>query len=239
MGRIKGILIDSGRVLNVSPTGSWSYSPKFFEIVGKEKFHSISKKRREDAYAKAWEYINSISLIPTIEEEWEKFFEFFAILDNQLPELEIKDKKKELTDDFVLNFDKYVFFSDVIDSLPRLSEKYKLCIVSDAWPSLRGVYEKVKLDKYFQSLIISSEIGVTKPNEKMYKSALKSLGLKKDEIVFVDDNLKNCKGADEIGICPIILQREAALRNYYRLVKRTKYKMVKNLYELEEVIERI
>lgn len=73
----------------------------------------------------------------------------------------------------------------------------------------------------------------------MYKSALKSLGLSEDEVIFVDDSLKNCKGASDLGIYPLILQRDIAVRNYYRLVKRTRYKMVKNLYELEEVVRKI
>lgn len=31
MGNIKGLLIDSGRVLNFAATGDWSYSPNFFK----------------------------------------------------------------------------------------------------------------------------------------------------------------------------------------------------------------
>lgn len=70
MGNLKGILIDSGRVLNMSATGSWRYSPNFFRIVGKEKFYSISKRKREIAYGKSWTYVNSVKLVTRIEEEW-------------------------------------------------------------------------------------------------------------------------------------------------------------------------
>ena len=178
MGKVKGILIDSGRVLNISATGSWSYSPNFFEIVGKENFESIPKDKINAAYNKAWHYVNSVKLVTTIEEEWDLFYEYFNILSKELIELKIdEDKKRLLTDDMVLNFEKYIFFEDVFEIIPRLSKKYKLCLVSDAWPSLREVYKNVGLHKYFDSMIISSEIGICKPDKKMYTLAMEALNL--------------------------------------------------------------
>lgn len=236
MDEVKGILIDSGRVLNVSATGSWSYSPKFFEIVGKNKFYNISNEKREDAYSKAWNYINSINLMATIQEEREHFSKFFSILAEELPELEIDENKKNLLiDDFDFNFDKYTFFKDVYDVLPKLSERYKLCLVSDAWPSLRGVYKKAGLDKYFNSMIISTELGVTKPSEEIYKAALVKLGLSENEVIFIDDNPKNCDGAAKLGIRSLILSRSLWFRLYSKFILKTRHKIVKDLYEVDNL----
>lgn len=136
----------------------------------------------------------------------------------------------------VLNFDKYKFYDDVLEVIPKLSEEYKLCIVSDAWPSLREVYKKYKLDKYFVGMVISSEIGISKPNEDIYKEVLIKLGLKEDEAIFIDDNPKNCDGANMIGIESIVLDRVLVRRLYSRFILRTKHKIVRNLYELRKVI---
>lgn len=237
MQNLKGILIDSGKVLNFSATGSWNYSPNFFQIVGKDKFYSISKKKREYAYTNAWKYINSINTISTIEEEWQHFSIFFEILSNELPELQIDQNMINiLTNDMVLNFDKYTFFKDAFVILPKISEKYKLCIVSDAWPSLRGVYKKAGLDKYFTSMIISSELGITKPNKQMYKAALNELNLKENEVIFIDDNSKNCDGAYKLGIYSIILDRIFVNRIYDKFILKTNHRIIKNLYELENLI---
>lgn len=173
----------------------------------------------------------------TIEEEWEHFSKFFTIVAEELPELEIhEEKKKLLIDDFVYNFDKYTFFKDVLEVLPRLSLRYKLCVVSDAWPSLRGVFKKAGLDAYFNSLIISSELGVTKPNQQMYRTALKELGLNEDEVIFIDDNPRNCDGASQLGIKPLILNRDLITRIYIRFILKTRHKIVRNLYEIEKLI---
>ena len=237
MGNIKGLLIDSGRVLNFAATGDWSYSPNFFEIVNKDKFNNISKDKRDEAFRKAWSYINNITLIQTVEEEWKHFLEFFIIIKNELQELKIDDEKlKLLTDDFVLNYDKYIFFKDVFEVLPRLNKNYKLCLVSDAWPSLRDVYKKAGFYDYFDSIIISSEIGVTKPNEKMYKTAIKSLNLTSSEVLFIDDNPKNCDGALKLGIKSIVLNRNTLSRSYIKYIKKSNFHIVKDMYKLEKLL---
>jgi putative hydrolase of the HAD superfamily len=240
MSKIKGILFDSGRVLNIPTTGNWYHSPNFIQILGKDKFYNVSKEKRKIAFTSARNYIDSIKVISTIEEEWEHFSMFFTIIAEELPELEIHgDKKKLLVDDFVFNFDKYTFFKDVFEVIPKLSKCYKLGLVSDAWPSLRGVYKKAGLDTYFNSIIISSELGVTKPNEQMYKASLNELALSENEVVFIDDNPKNCDGASKIGIRTIILDRSLMSRFNSRFILKTQHKIVKNLYEFQKLIQKI
>ena len=238
MNPIRGILIDSGRVLNFPAMGSWSYSPKFFQIISRGAFDRIPKRKRKDAYQKAWGYINSIAFMRTLEEEREHFSEFFAILARELPELEIgEEKKKLLTDDFVYNFDKYRFYPDASAVLPGLSREYRLCVVSDAWPSLRGVYEKAGLEDLFEDFVISAELGITKPDAKMYQAALERLGLKAEEVVFVDDNPRNCDGAARLGIRSVILRRDLPARVYLNYFVRPEHKVVRDLYELERCLK--
>lgn len=54
----------------------------------------------------------------------------------------------------VYNSDKYRFFDDALKVIPELKLKYKLAIVSDAWPSLKDVYEKNELYNYFDSFVL-------------------------------------------------------------------------------------
>ena len=57
-GKIKAILIDSGRVLNVPVTGHWFITPNFFSYVDKKSFNSISVAQKKEAFNKAGQYIN-------------------------------------------------------------------------------------------------------------------------------------------------------------------------------------
>lgn len=205
---IKAIIFDSGRVLNQSSTGHWFISPRFFEYVDDKKYNAINKEKIDLAFRKAGHYINSQSLITTKEEEYRHFYKFYEIFSYNLPELELKEEQiYSLAADLVYNMNKYTFFDDALKIIPELNLKYKLAIVSDAWPSLEDIYKHKGLYSYFDSFVISSILGVTKPNEKMYLKALEELKILPEEAVFIDDNLINCEGAMKLGINGVLLCR--------------------------------
>lgn len=230
---IKAILFDSGRVLNKPVTGHWFITPNFFKFVDKKKFHSIPKAKLNNVFKEAGSYISSLNYIRTEEEEFKGFFEYYKIFSEKLPELGLNDEKIEcITKDLVFNYDKYEFFKDVSKTLEDLRKKYRLAIVSDAWPSLENVYKKAELRNYFSSFVISSQIGVTKPNELMYKTALEELRVAPEEALFIDDNYKNCEGAKKLGIRTILICRGLGYYIYYKLMCRD-HKVVRNLKHLK------
>lgn len=231
---IEAILFDSGRVLNGPQTGHWFVSPKFFSQVDKNVYESISESKRRKAFIKAGEYINSITVIRTLEEEYSHFRKFYKIFSDELPELQLKEQNiDKLAEDLVYNVEKYKFFEDATEIIPTLYNKYKLAIVSDAWPSLRNVFIHNGLISYFSSFIISSEIGTSKPDERMYMAALEELNIYPDKAIFIDDNINNCLGAKKLGINAVLLCRN---RKYYILQKIKSigkgYKVINSLYEL-------
>lgn len=207
--KVKAILFDSGRVLNQSSTGHWFITPNFFKYVDRHKFDSIKKSRKKEAFSKAYEYIDKQKFILTESDEYTHFLEFYKIFSDNLPELGLtKDDIKSITNDYVYNYEKYTFFEDVPTVLQKLSQSYKLGIISDAWPSLEGIFINMNLRKYFSSFIISSQKGITKPNELMFRLALQELNLSPEEALFIDDNPKNCEAAIKFGIPSIILCRD-------------------------------
>lgn len=237
--KIKAILFDSGKVLNRPSSGHWFISPNFFKYVDEEKFNSIEKKRIYYAFKKANEYINEQNIILDKASEYKHFIEFYKIFSVNLPELNIGYKKAEmLAKDLVYNTEKYVFYDDAKKVLPKLREKYKLGIVSDAWPSLWGVYVKAEMDIYFDCVVISSFLGVIKPNAKMYQTALEQLKVSPQEVIFIDDNLENCIGAMKLGINSILLCRNK-WEYYWNKFKGfgKKYFVINSLEEINKILE--
>lgn len=231
---IKAVLFDSGRVLNESSTGHWFISPRFFEYVDEGKYNSINKEKINTAFKKAVQYINSQILIETKEDEYLHFNKYYDIFSNNLPELELKEEQiNSLALDLVYNVNKYIFFDDALKIIPKLKVKYKLAVVSDAWPSLKDVYENKDLYNYFDSFVISSILGITKPNEKMYLKALEELNVLPEEAVFIDDNLINCEGAMKLGINGVLLCRNKFQYFIYKLISIEKdYEVINDLEEL-------
>lgn len=237
--KIKAILFDSGRVLNRPVTGHWFITPNFFDFINESKFRAISKKLVDQAFYKANKYISNQKLIQTEDEEFSYFFEFYKIFSKELPELGLTDIEIEsITSDLVYNYEKYEFYKDAINLIPVLKNKYKLALVSDAWPSLENVFKQAGLRDCFSSFVISSIIGVSKPHELMYKTALEELNLLPSEVLFVDDNIINCKGAENIGIRSIVLCRDWKLYFYYKLSNKH-YSVVTNLENMTKHIKKI
>lgn len=239
MQKIKALLIDSGRVLSGPATGHWFITPKFFDHIDEKSFGAVPKQRRDAAFARAMEYILKQNLIVTEEEEYQHFLEYYRIVFEELEELQIEGATLEnLTRDYVSDYEKYTFFEDAIEMLPKLHKDYKLAVVSDAWPSLENVFRKAALRDYFSSFIISSQLGVTKPHELMYLTALKELGVKPEEAVFIDDNSGNCDGARQLGIKTLWLCRDYRVFLFNKLTCRD-HIVIRSLRDIPKALNRI
>ena len=238
MKNIKAILFDSGRVLNGPVTGHWFITPNFWEYVDKAIFDSLDKNKIAFAFTEADKYIVTQKTMTTKEEEYQHFVKFYEIFSLQLPELKLTaDAIENIAKDLVFNPEKYVFYDDALLVVPKLKNKYKLAIVSDAWPSLLDVYKENNMISYFDSVVISSFIGTSKPHSKMYNTALQELNVKPEEAIFVDDSLKNCTGALAVGINTVLLCRnkQAFLREKIKSIGKG-YKVINDLNQLFQIL---
>ncbi|MNP30494.1 Alpha-D-glucose-1-phosphate phosphatase YihX [compost metagenome] len=162
------------------------------------------------------------------------FLEFYSEFAKQLPQLQLTQTEIEcIAKEIVFNDEKFLFHDDVFEVIPGLSATYKLGVVSDTWPSLDRIFVNFNLRNYFSSFVMSSILGVRKPNELMYTTALKELNVNPREAIFVDDNIHNLEGAKKLGIHTIWLLRG------YEEVSNGDYKSIKDLFELEETIKKL
>lgn len=88
----------------------------------------------------------------------------------------------------------------LVDTIRSLRGKYKTGLISNAWGDLRDYIVREKFDDAFDTLIISAEVGVMKPEAKIYQLALEQLGVRPSEAVFVDDFEENIEGCEKVGI---------------------------------------
>jgi len=88
----------------------------------------------------------------------------------------------------------------ILDFLRSLKPKYKVGLISNAWSGLRPYVVREKFDGVFQHMIISAEVGVVKPDPKIYQLALEQLQVEAEEAVFVDDVLENIEACQKVGM---------------------------------------
>jgi putative hydrolase of the HAD superfamily len=92
-------------------------------------------------------------------------------------------------------------YDDVRPTLDALSRSgLKLGVISNWDERLRPLLQRLQLNHYFQSIVISCEAGATKPATKLFTQAATELGLAPGELLHVGDNLTcDVLGAERSG----------------------------------------
>ena len=107
----------------------------------------------------------------------------------------------------------------IIEFLRSIKPTHKTCLISNAWSGLRDYILREKFDDAFHHLVISAEVGVAKPEAKIYQFALEQLAVSPNEAVFVDDVLENIEACENVGMRGIHFKdSESALRQLKRLL---------------------
>ncbi|HUV04301.1 MAG TPA: HAD-IA family hydrolase [Armatimonadota bacterium] len=87
----------------------------------------------------------------------------------------------------------------LISMLDRLSQRYRLALLSN-YPlptCIRLSVESLQIGKYFESTIVSGDVGVIKPGRRMFREVLSALKLAPESVLFVGDDWI----ADVVGAC--------------------------------------
>ena len=71
---------------------------------------------------------------------------------------------------------------------------------------MEGLDDRFKFLHWFNGGIFSHEVGVRKPDLRIYKLALKTAGVAASEAVFIDDKPKNLVPAKALGMKVILFQ---------------------------------
>ncbi|HEY5158740.1 MAG TPA: HAD family phosphatase [Anaerolineales bacterium] len=107
----------------------------------------------------------------------------------------------------------------LIDFLRGLRPERKVCLISNAWSGLRAFITQQKFDDVFDAMVISAEVGLIKPDPRIYRLALAKLGERPEESVFIDDVAVNVAAARSVGMTGIeFAQPEKALEELKQIL---------------------
>ena len=100
------------------------------------------------------------------------------------------------------------FFPEVLDTLEALRPHYRLAVISNFDGRLRMIVEQLGVSKFFDHLVISSEVGADKPEPFIFERALELVGVAPDEAMHVgDDPRGDWEGAAAAGMRVFRLDR--------------------------------
>jgi putative hydrolase of the HAD superfamily len=82
-------------------------------------------------------------------------------------------------------------------------------LLSNSWGDALG-YDRALLDELFDRWVISSEVGLRKPDPAVYELAAERVGVPPHACVFVDDLPGNLKPARALGMATVLHRGDAA-----------------------------
>ncbi len=139
---------------------------------------------------------------------WKNALSKFGISDTNLAE-NASEKFKQLRNT------KHILFSDTVPCLCSLKNKYKLGLITNGAPDIQ--WKKINggnLKHYFDSIVISGEYGIGKPDARLFHQAFRELTSNKINTILVGDSIgTDIQGAKQIGLKCIWINRENRINN--------------------------
>lgn len=82
---------------------------------------------------------------------------------------------------------------DLVKELDRMG--YKLYLLSNAGNNQPEYWQKLEISQLFHGTVISADLGIMKPDQRIYNIFTEKFNLKKEECLFIDDSPINIEGA--------------------------------------------
>ncbi len=90
---------------------------------------------------------------------------------------------------------------EIVALIERLKPRYRTALLSNAMaPFLRQLMKKHDLERLFDTMVISCEDHVTKPDPAIYQLMIERLGVPASACYFTDDNPTNVEAARQAGM---------------------------------------
>ena len=127
-------------------------------------------------------------------------------------------------------------FEEVPKVLKSLKEKnFKLAILSNGTPSLLNeLVQSNKLDNLFDDIFSIEEVGIFKPDSKVYDMPIKKYKIEKNEVAFLSANTWDVSGGGNYGYNSIWVNRN---NNIFDKLDYSPQNEIKNLNGLLDIIK--
>ncbi len=113
--------------------------------------------------------------------------------------------------------------TQLISFIRELKPRYRTGLLSNAWSGSReALRDHYKCLDAFDAVIISSEIGLAKPDPAIYLKMLHQLGVEGKEAIFVDDLVANINAANALGMHGIkFVSTDQAIQDVLNVIGRS------------------
>ena len=188
---IKAVVFDYGGVIGVNVIGDiYGETAKRFGMTKqdvRDVFHEVRGPAQRGETG--------------VREFWESFAAKFGI--------DPKELERVWLDTFAQRTSEHKEVIEIIKSLK--TNGYNIGLITNLTSVFPSVKRKGTVSDLFDDIIVSHEVGMRKPEARIYNLALDRLAVDAAEAVFVDDKLENVEGAEAVGMRGIHFKDAAQL----------------------------
>jgi len=188
---------DSLKAIFFDAAGTLFYLTKtvgdHYALVGRDVGLNLDAKKLDAAFYSAWAKIPPREAIDGPRENddkdwWHELAD--QVLSEGAPEVGELDRDNffEVAYEHFAESGVWELYPEVIDVLELLHRRFRLAIVSNFDGRLRVILERLGISKYFDRILVSSEIGADKPDPEIFRRAVKFLGLQPGDVLHVGDD---------------------------------------------------
>jgi len=100
-----------------------------------------------------------------------------------------------------------------------LKSKYKIGMLSNASYDVLDLLFTEEQEELLDAHVLSYEVGLVKPDVRMYEAIAERLGVSPEECVMIDDQSRHCAGAISAGMQAVVYENTAQMkRNLQKLL---------------------
>ena len=178
----------------------------YADVASNLGYANLDVERLNDRFAKAWSAKGDFQYN---ESNWERLV--IQTFDGLVSETECRSMFPTIYQRFE-DPDVWKIHADVMPTLDDLAGRgFRLGIVSNWDTRLRPLLESLRLEGFFELIIVSCDIGFTKPSPVIFEHTISKLGLPPDRILHVgDQHDEDVQGAQAAGLSAFQVDRSGS-----------------------------
>ena len=119
---------------------------------------------------------------------------------------------------YILDSANYVVYDDAFSTLEKCAALgYKNYILSNNYPELEEIVEKLGFSPYFDGIIVSGKIGYDKPRKELFDYALNLAGNPDIAYMIGDNPFADVEGANRSGMISVLVHCEDSGNERYKI----------------------
>jgi len=231
----------------------------FFDLYGTLLIYNNMQKAREEGILAVYNSFRNFGLNiskKSFNLKWYQFIEkaknlikreLLTIFENRIYGLSLEvglkledDEVRLAANNGINTWQKYITLDpNTIPILKILKKDKILALITnfDHPHHVHSLLTKLKLKDFFDSIVISGEVGVKKPNPQIFSFALKQTKLQPTEVCYVGDTIEDVEAAYNAKISPILIERQNAVKNELSYDYSLGIKCAKKIISLKDLIE--